>query len=104
MTGPDHWFSENPENLRKWIHSIRIVYEMLGNPLLVPTQGELKNKKEFQRVIVASRDLEKGVVLDDGCFAMRRVSSGVGLSPKYVELLRGYRLDRFFKKGEPISL
>ena len=104
LFGPDHWFSENPEGLRMWVNSIRTVHKMLGKSTIKPTRMELINKKEFQRMIVASKDLKKGDMFDDNCFTMRRILSERGLSPKFMNMLIGHKASRDFKKGEPICL
>jgi len=37
LPGPDHWFSEEPHDLKKWNESIRTAYLMLGNEQIKET-------------------------------------------------------------------
>ena len=45
--GPDHWFSEDTESLKKWAQSIRTSYLMIGNSSLIPTKNEKHHIKVF---------------------------------------------------------
>ena len=104
LPGPDHWFADNPDELREWVSNIRKADEMQGSPYLRPTAIELANKKEFQRVIVASATIEKGERFTESNLTMRRVSGGEGLTPSmYWRLLACYA-GRDYKKFTPIDL
>ncbi|EKE02080.1 MAG: hypothetical protein ACD_20C00429G0017 [uncultured bacterium] len=104
LPGPDHWFSANPSQLQEWINSIKTTYNMLGSHIIRPTNTELINKKEFQRVIVAAKDIQQGDIFTEDSFMMRRVSLGNGYPYKYIEFLTGKFAKRDFIKGEPIFL
>jgi len=104
LPGPDHWFSENPEGLKAWIDSIRLSYTMQGNPLVRPTPRELENKREFQRVVVASSDIKVGEMLTEHNISMQRVTKGEGLEPKFFDYLIGTVSNKNYKKGEPITV
>lgn len=104
LPGPDHWFSEDPEGLKEWISSIRKSFTMMGNGVVRPTPQERLNKKEFQRVIVAVKDIKKGETFSMNNLDMRRVAWGRGLSPGMMQLLLGKEADREYKKGEPVIL
>jgi sialic acid synthase SpsE len=102
LPGPDHWFSEDPEGLRNWISFIRKAFVMLGSLIVRPTKMELANKKEFQRVIVASKDIENGEIFESDCFTMCRMP-GNGLSSQYMDYLIGKKASKDIKKGEIIT-
>ena len=104
QAGPDHWFSEDPNGIKKWVDSIRTGYEMLGSSIVRPTLIELANKKEFQRIIVASRHLSKGEIIDEKSITMRRMVFSNGLPPRLAHVLIGTHAHRDFMKGEPIIL
>jgi len=104
LPGPDHWFSENPENLKAWVDSIHKSYKMMGSSIVRPTKGELKNKKEFQRVVVAGADIEEGTVFELENLAVSRVSGGNGLPPLFIKKLLGSKSSKSYKKNEPITI
>lgn len=104
LPGPDHWFSENPDGLKEWVSSIRKSFIMMGSEIVRPTQQELLNKKEFQRIIVAAEDIRKGEILSRGNLTMRRVTGGKGLPPGMIDILLGNKAGREYKKGEPVVL
>lgn len=77
LPGPDHWFSETPETLSKWVTDIRTAYKMLGNAELKPTAHELSIRNEYHRSITTSRDIEEGEVFSEENLCMRRPGSGL---------------------------
>ena len=52
LTGPDHWFSENPKGLKEWINAIQNAHIILGSKIVKPTKIELKNKNDFRRKLL----------------------------------------------------
>jgi sialic acid synthase SpsE len=104
LPGPDHWFSANPEQLKIWRDSIITSFEMLGDPTVKPTKHELINKKEFQRIVLAKKIINKGELFTDENLEMKRVSGGNGLSGKMYDKLLGIKATKNFKKGNKIEL
>lgn len=104
LPGPDHWFSEDPSGLTEWVKGIRTARRMLGNPLVRPTAVERGNKREFQRHLVAARDIRAGEMLVEEFITVRRVAGGLGLPPSFLEYLIGRPSPRAYKAGEPIDL
>ncbi len=104
LPGPDHWFSENPKGLKKWIDTIRLSHLMLGNPIVRPTSTELINIKEFRRVIVAACQIKKGNTFTEMNLTTLRVKGGNGLPPKYFPMLVGKKACKNYYKGEPVLL
>ncbi|MFC1621643.1 N-acetylneuraminate synthase family protein [Candidatus Omnitrophota bacterium] len=103
LAGPDHWFSEDPEGLKEWVSSIRKAYIMKGSAVLRPTAQELLNKKNFQRVIVAAKDIRKGQVFSMDNLVMRRMGGKKGLTPGRLYSLLDRETKRTYKKGEIID-
>jgi len=104
LPGPDHWFADNPDELWEWVKNIRKSDNMLGSQLIVPTKNEMFNKKEFQRVIVASKIIRAGEIFSSDNLTMRRTAGGLGFSPSmYYELL-GKISWRSFDQFESIRL
>ena len=89
--------SEDPVGLSKWVESIHVANSMLGNSIVKPTKAELENKKEFQRVIVASMEIKSGDVFTEKNLEMRRVSGGKGFNSVMYSYLIGRKAWRNFK-------
>lgn len=104
LPGPDHWFSEDPAGLIKWVTDIRNAYTMLGNPLVRPTSVEIENKREYQRRLVASRDIKASEIMTEESITLRRVAGGKGLPPTFLDHLIGRPAPRSYKAGNPIEL
>ena len=104
LPGPDHWFSEDPEGLTAWVASIRTASTMIGSPLVRPTASELGNKLEYQRRIVAARDILSGDIFDESALMLRRVAGGRGMPPALMSQLLGRAAARTYRRGEPIEL
>jgi len=104
LAGPDHWFSENPDGLSEWIHCIRTAYSMQGNPLVRPTLIESRNKREYQRKLVAVRPIALGEIMTEENVALHRVPGGEGLPPKFLDYLLGRAATCAYEVGNPIKL
>ncbi|MDC0893236.1 N-acetylneuraminate synthase family protein [Pseudomonadales bacterium] len=104
LPGPDHWFSENPATLKRWVDGIHDSYKMMGDGLLRPTKGELLNKLEFQRVLVANENISEGEVFKRENITLSRVSGGKGLPPSFMDRIIGSRSNREYKKNEVIFI
>jgi len=104
LPGPDHWFSEDINGLADWIKHIHIALEILGSAIVRPTHYEKLNKKEFQRVLVASEELSTGDILTPSKIAMRRIPGGIGLPATFSDLIIGHRVNRHYSPGEVLEL
>lgn len=103
LPGPDHWFSANPDELTSWVQSIRAAHLFIGSPQIRPTDMERTGKREFQRRIVAARQISCGETITEDAFTLRRVPGGRGLLPSMIELILGKPAHRAYKAGEPIE-
>lgn len=95
MEGPDHAASLEFDEFKDLIIGCREIEEALGkdnatNRLL--SQGEMINRENLGKSLVASRKLKKGDILtsDD----IKVLSPGQGLSPQFYESLIGLKLNR----------
>ncbi len=104
LPGPDHWFSEDPDGLNKWVSSIRKAFIMMGSEVVRPTPNELLNKREFQRIIIAAENIKKGEAFSMHNLTMRRVAGGKGLPPAMIDFLLGRETCQEYKRGEIIGL
>tara|TARA_Y100000741_G_scaffold364996_1_gene358328 strand:- start:2885 stop:3925 length:1041 start_codon:yes stop_codon:yes gene_type:complete len=102
FSGPDHWFSANPNELKEWANSINISYSMMGSKDIVPTQAEMNLKKTARRSVFAIDDIEQGEKFSIKNIGLRR--PGNGMPPKNFKNILGKISSKSFKKGEMIEL
>lgn len=101
LPGPDHWFSENPSSLKKWVDSIKIAYDMLGTKNVVPTKNEEKMKIDARRSIVALNDIMKGEEFSEKNIGPRR--PGNGLKPIMMKKIVGQKSKQKISKGKLLT-
>tara|TARA_B100000378_G_scaffold201549_1_gene164850 strand:+ start:115 stop:1185 length:1071 start_codon:yes stop_codon:yes gene_type:complete len=99
--GPDHWFSADPQELKKWVSSIRTAYTMLGTNEVKPTENEEKMKVLARRSIIALDDIEKDEVFTDKNIGARR--PGNGLPPTMIESIIGLKAKQKIPKCKLIN-
>jgi sialic acid synthase SpsE len=98
LPGPDHWFSENPENLKIWVDSIRESYKMMGSALVEPTQKELEMRKLARRSIVILKDIRQGEEFTEENIGLRR--AGEGLHPSELKNIVSRKSTQSLKQGQ----
>jgi len=101
LSGPDHWFSANPKNLKIWSDSIKTTYNMMGSSKIQPTQSEIEMKNIARRSIVALSDIDVGEIFTDNNIGMRR--PGTGLPPNMFENILGKKAIRTITKFQMIQ-
>jgi sialic acid synthase SpsE/sugar phosphate isomerase/epimerase len=88
MEGPDHAASLTPSEFAKMVQGIREIEEALGEGKeRLLSQGEMINRENLGKSLVASTDLRKGIVLKPEHIKVR--SPGQGLSPQHYDELIG---------------
>ncbi|GAB2537813.1 N-acetylneuraminate synthase family protein [Brachybacterium huguangmaarense] len=99
LEGNDHKVSLLPEELATMIRQIRDVEEALGSsgPREIST-GELMNRVNLAKSLVATRDLQVGDVVSEADVAVK--SPGRGLQPDRRDALVGVRLHRAVPAGD----
>jgi sialic acid synthase SpsE len=102
MQGPDHWFSENPENLKLWVDSIHSSYNMMGSALVRPTEKELKMRKLARRSIVTLKNIKKGEIFTKDNIGLRR--AGEGMAPALIQDILGLYALHDLSEGELLEL
>lgn len=99
LEGTDHKVSLLPAELAEMVQRIREVEEALGSdqPRQVST-GELMNRVNLAKSLVAARDLEAGDVVTEADIAVK--SPGRGLQPDRRDALLGVKLHRPVSSGD----
>ena len=92
MEGPDHAASLEPDDFRRLVEGIRQVEQALGTEKKVVSQGEMINRENLAKSLIAKHPLKKGHRIDREDVDVK--SPGQGLSPKYLDRLIGKTLTR----------
>ena len=93
MEGPDHAASLEPEEFKRLVEGVREIEEALeGGDQRRLSQGEMMNRENLGKSLVAARSLSKGTILGAEDILVR--SPGQGLSPQKYEELIGRELKR----------
>lgn len=94
MEGPDHAASLEPEEFKALVSGIREVEAARGEKLAerAQSQGELINRENLAKSLVAARELPAGTVISESDIAVK--SPGQGLSPLKMPALLGRKLSR----------
>jgi N-acetylneuraminate synthase len=94
MEGPDHAASLEPEEFKALVSGIREVEAARGERLAerALSQGELINRENLAKSLVAAHPIAAGTVISDADIAVK--SPGQGLSPLKMPALIGRRINR----------
>ena len=92
---------QDPQELKKWVSSIRTAYTMLGTSEVKPTENEEKMKVLARRSIIALDDIEKDEVFTDKNIGARR--PGNGLPPTMIESIIGLKAKQKIPKCKLIN-
>lgn len=99
MEGPDHAASLTHGEFRQMIEGIREIEEALGDGMARKlSQGEMINRENLGKSLVAARPLDAGTVLGAGDLKIR--SPGQGLSPQNLSRLVGRTLRRDMREED----
>jgi N-acetylneuraminate synthase len=96
MEGPDHAASLEPSEFRELVSGIREIEEALGDGCKrTVSQGEMINRENLAKSLVASSDLTKGILIES--HHLKVMSPGQGLSAQSYHKLVGRKLLRDMK-------
>ncbi|MBC7861125.1 MAG: pseudaminic acid synthase [Burkholderiaceae bacterium] len=98
--GVDSSFSLEPAELAALVLETERAWQSLGQVAYGPGEAERKSLV-FRRSVYVAQDIAAGTVLTAD--NLRCVRPGLGLPPKYYDLLLGRRVGRDVAKGTPMS-
>ena len=98
--GVDSAFSLEPEEMKQLVVETDQAWQSLGKITFGPTEVE-KKSLIFRQSLYITKDIKAGDVLTSE--NMRVVRPGLGLKPKYYELLIGRKVLKNVNKGTPVS-
>jgi len=98
--GPDSAFSLEPGEFKAMVQAVRTVEKALGEVRYEIGKEEAKSRV-FRRSLYIVEDMKKGDILTKE--NLRAIRPGLGLPPKYYDMLLGKRLNRDIKRGTAVS-
>lgn len=98
--GVDSAFSMEPVEMAQLVVETERAWQALGQVSYGPTEAEKKSLR-FRRSLYVVKDLKAGDVLTPE--NLRCVRPGMGLPPKYFDMLLGRRVNQDVKKGMPMG-
>ena len=98
--GVDSAFSLNTDEMKSLVIECERAWQSLGKINFKLSNGE-KKERNFRRSIYVSKDIKKGEVLSKNNISIIR--PGLGLAPKYYNILLGKTVNKTVKKGTPME-
>ncbi len=98
--GVDSAFSLEPEELKMLVVETERAWQSLGDIFYGPTEAE-KASLQFRRSLYIAEDVQAGTELNNE--NLRIVRPGLGLPPKYYDVLLGRRVNQDLKKGTALK-
>ena len=98
--GVDSAFSLEPEEMKLLVRECNTAFEALGEVSYGITEQE-KKSLQFRRSLYIVEDMKAGDVITEK--NMRCIRPGLGLAPKYYDMLLGKHVTREIKRGTPVD-
>jgi len=98
--GVDSAFSLEPHEFKLLVDETKKAWQSLGQISFGVTESE-KNSLVFRRTLYITEDVKSGNTLTPG--NLRVIRPGLGLPPKYYEILLGKKINCDVKKGTPFT-
>lgn len=98
--GVDSAFSLEPQEMAQLVRECHAAYEALGEVSYGPSEQE-KKSLQFRRSLYVVKDMKKGEILTEK--NLRSIRPGLGLPPKYYEVLLGKVVKQNVKRGTAMN-
>jgi N-acetylneuraminate synthase len=98
--GVDAAFSLEPKEMKLLVVETERAWESLGKVTYSPAEAE-RPSISFRRSLYIAEDMKKGDILTEK--NLRIVRPGLGLPPKYYDIILGRKISRDVKKGTAVS-
>ncbi|HVV79533.1 MAG TPA: N-acetylneuraminate synthase family protein [Pseudolabrys sp.] len=98
---PEHMFSLEPDDAKKFVKAIRTVEQALGGSRRIMTTEERKRRNAVRRSVFLAEDCAAGTVLAGAPVEFRR--PGWGMGPDEFERLSTLKLRRALPKGHMLT-
>lgn len=96
--GVDAAFSLEPEEMKQLVRECRTVYEALGEVQYEMAEQE-KKSLQFRRSLYVVEDMKAGDIFTEN--NLRRIRPGLGLAPKYYDIILGKKSNKDIERGTP---
>ena len=94
--GVDSAFSLEPEEMKLLVRECNTAYHALGE-IRYNTQAQEQKSLQFRRSLYIVEDMKKGDILTEK--NLRSIRPGLGLSPKFYDVLLGKKVNRDIARG-----
>jgi len=98
--GVDSAFSLEPDEMKALVVETERAWQSLGNVTYGPTEAE-KGSTVYRRSLYIAEDMKEGDVLTEK--NLRIVRPGLGLAPKYYDILIGKKVNKDVNKGTAVD-
>jgi N-acetylneuraminate synthase len=98
--GVDSAFSLEPQEMKSLVIETERAWQSLGKVTYGPT-GEEMSSTVFRRSLYIAEDMKKGDILNEK--NLRLIRPGLGLPPKYYDVLLGRKINQDVKKGTSVQ-
>jgi sialic acid synthase len=102
MKGTDHSFSLEPTGMRKMVRDLSRARESIGDGIKVVYESEIAPVKKMGKMIIPSRDINKGETIEESDLEIR--SPSAGLDPTYWDSIIGKKAKMNLSKFSTLSI
>lgn len=99
--GVDSAFSMEPSEMAALVQESERAWQALGHVKYGTSSAQEEKSKMFRRSLYITRDLKAGEVLDAS--SVRAIRPGLGLPPKFIDMVMGKVVKQDVKRGTPVS-
>ena len=101
LSGHHHVLSKEPKEFTSYVSLIRNVQNGLGGFTVKPSLGDLSERRQWFRHLVANQDIPMGTKLTKNMIECKRPE--VGISPEYIDCFIGKNTKYDLKYNESLS-
>lgn len=98
--GVDSAFSLEPDEMAQLVKECNVAYQALGKISYEVSEQE-KNSLQFRRSLYIVEDMKAGDIITEK--NMRSIRPGLGLSPKYYDVILGKKINRDVYRGTALT-
>ena len=99
--GVDSAFSMEPAEMASLVLESERAWQALGRITYGAASAQEEKSKVYRRSLYISRDLQAGEILD--ATSVRAIRPGLGLAPKFIDMVMGKAVKLDVKRGTPVS-
>jgi len=98
--GVDSAFSLEPQEMKALVAATELAWQALGKVSYGPTEKE-KASLQFRRSLYVAQDMKVGDIFTRA--NMKSIRPGLGLPPRYYDIVLGKKVKKDIKRGTPVS-